>query len=162
MRKLALIIAIISPILSYTQSKSPDTGLITYSGVVQAQGSDNELYDKAKNWFVNAYRDASAVIQIDSEEDATIVGKGVSLIMFFGHNRHVYHTIKIQSREGRYKYTIDHITVHWITDGRVTPLEDLNKGAGVKKLQAKIANEITTLIQSLEQAMKLQPQANDW
>lgn len=48
-----------------------------YTGIVQVAGvSKEELYTRARSWFVKTYKDADVVIQMDDKDAGKIIGKG--------------------------------------------------------------------------------------
>lgn len=160
----SILLAVIPSLVFAQFTKSEDTGLITYTEVVEVEGTAQELYIKAKEWFVNAYRDSKSVIQVDSKDEYKIIGKGVLLIPFGGHGRKIWHTVTIQCKDDRYKYTIDNIIIDWVTDGRNTRLEDYKKGMGfgVQKFKSKIHLQTTKLIKSLSTGMRSQASQDNW
>jgi hypothetical protein len=54
----------------------PTTQKFTYSGVIDVDGDKNELYMRARAWFVTMYKDADEVIQLEDKEAGKIIGKG--------------------------------------------------------------------------------------
>lgn len=162
MKKLTLFLLLI-PVVGHAQlTKHPDTGLFTLQAVVNANGTAKELHKKAQTWLVNAYVDAKSVIQVDDKEDGKIIVKGVFNIVHATQGRDVYHTLTIDLKDGRYRYTINHIIIDWITDGRKTNLEDFTSGVGVKKLFNKIDQEARSLILSLNNKMAENSNTDDW
>ena len=65
--------------------KAQDVAPLTYSEVIQVDGvSKDELYNRAKQWFVATYGDATKVIQNEDKESGIITGKAISGTMFLG------------------------------------------------------------------------------
>ena len=115
MKKLILFVIIILPLNLFSQvieeMPTNDNGQIYFSEVIELEGfSQNDLYLNAKEFFVNTFKSADDVIQMDDKEDALIIGKPLSVItitvMGMGTEVKLYYTIKIQSKDGRYKYEI--------------------------------------------------------
>ena len=83
-----------------------------YQGVVNVDGTAQDMYNKAKTWFAITYKSANDVIQLDDAANATIIGKGIT---FVGHGitgvRFLY-TIKIEGRENRFRYTVTVNDIH--------------------------------------------------
>lgn len=70
------------------------------AGVVAVEGIPmDELYQRAKHWFVNRFKDAQEVIQLDDPANGTIIGKG-----YFGNG--LFFTMEIACKEGRYRYNL--------------------------------------------------------
>ncbi|MCO6367867.1 DUF4468 domain-containing protein [Roseivirga pacifica] len=78
--------------------------------VVEADGDADELYTRAKLLIVNTFRSANAVIQLDDKENHILIGKGYSGLVVRGSLGNVlfkdlYYTLKIETRDGRFKYS---------------------------------------------------------
>ena len=85
--------------------------LLTYTEVIQVDSvSKNELFYRAKNWFVNAFKSSKNVIQNENKENGEIIGKATMKYYpdyFVGSDNtkgYINYTIKIFVKEGRYKY----------------------------------------------------------
>lgn len=92
-------------------------GTLVFTDVVSVDGlSDEQLHINAKQFFAEAFKSANDVIQMDDKEAGVIIGKGLSrisiVVMGQGNTFPMHYTIKIQSRDGRYKYTISNIYTH--------------------------------------------------
>ena len=110
MRK--IIIALISLFNTSFAQLPIDSGthLITYSGIVNASGNQDELYSRAREWFAKTYNSSMKVIQMDSKDK--IVGKALMQVYqkSFGLNTesgYINYTISIYIKDGRYKYEIN-------------------------------------------------------
>lgn len=86
---------------------------LTFSEVVQVEGvSAGELFNKAKKWYVIAFKSSKDVIQLESKEDGVIIGKGSFTFkgkaFTSGTNSTgpVYFTLKVEVKDGKYKYEI--------------------------------------------------------
>lgn len=97
--------------------KHNDVGQVEYSEVVQVpDASKNELYNRARLWFADAFNNSESVLEVDDREAGILVGTGWSSMMYSkflalaGEHR-LWVTIKIQVKENRYKYTINSIQV---------------------------------------------------
>lgn len=54
------------------------TGEITYSEIIKVDSvKSQELYIRAKVWFVHSFVSAKNVIQLDDKESGKIIGKGL-------------------------------------------------------------------------------------
>lgn len=152
-------------------------GKVTYTNVIQVDSfSKDELYKRAKRWFIDTYKSGKDVIQLDDKENGEIVGKGFFeetwMVTFYaGQNVNVWQTIKIHMKDGRYKYEISDFRMkYFVSASQYTsasnvdiPLEDWNKGRDTnnKKFYPKIDNQVKLLIESLEKAMKT-PIDDNW
>ena len=62
-------------------------GKVTYTDVIQLQGvSKDEMYKRAKHWFVDTFNSGKDVIQLDDKKNGEVIGKGCF------HNRCRYST----------------------------------------------------------------------
>lgn len=79
------------------------TNLITYSKVIQANGTQQELYSRAREWFAKTYNSAQSVIQMDDKDK--IVGKAAMTAYYKNyHFGNIYYTISIYLKDDKYKY----------------------------------------------------------
>ncbi len=111
MKKILLVLVSVMAINLYAQEP------LSFSEVVQVEGiSKGELYNRAKIWFAEVYKDAKEVIQVDDKESGKIIGKGTepftqsfmtsSAITKGG----ISYIIKVFLKDGRYKYEITDFT----------------------------------------------------
>lgn len=130
-------------------------GVVTYTNVVEVDGVDKEqLYLRAKKWFVIVYKSAKDVIQLDDKENGEIIGKGNFSIVYYSRAPSIDHTITISVKDGRFKYLITDL-VYSDKLGDKFPIERFPKGwGGKKKLYETINREINLVIASMEKSMK--------
>lgn len=152
-------------------------GKVTYTNVVQVDSTSKaELYKRAKRWFIETYKSGKDVIQLEDKENGEIVGKGFfketwTVTFYAGQSINVWQTIKIQTKDGRYKYEIyDFRMKYFVSASQYTsasnvdmPLEDWNKGrdSNNQKFYPKIDKQVKILIESLEKAMNT-PIDDNW
>lgn len=139
-----------------------DNGSVTYTGVVQVDSIDkNTLYTRAKKWFVDNYKSAKDVIQLDDKETGEITGKGNFKINYYTRDPYISHTISIFVKDGRYKYLITNFSYSDNQNEKFT-IENFPKSwAGKKKLYTKVDEEVNSIIVSIEKFMKTKPK-DDW
>lgn len=112
MKNILFIVAILVSQFSFTQIDSLSLPISFEKVVVVDSISSDELFNRAKMWFVTSFKDANAVIQNESKEDGMIVGKGqfnfVPTILVSSNliKGPVSYTVTIMVKEGRYKYVI--------------------------------------------------------
>lgn len=87
-----------------------ETNLIEYSELVQIDSTTTQkaLYSRAKEWVAIAFKSAKDVIQMDDSENGIMILKGIIPIsggMYLADGK-VDFTMKIQLKNGRYKYWI--------------------------------------------------------
>ena len=152
-------------------------GKVTYDGVVQVDSiNKDELYKRAKRWFIETYKSAKDVIQLDDKENGEVIGKGFfeiywQVTFMSGQNINVWQTMKIQVKDGRYRYEITDFNVKYYVSASQyssganidSPLEAWNKGRddNSKKIYTKIDTEVKSLISSLEKFVRTPPK-DDW
>lgn len=98
-------------------------GSVLYSKVVPVKDiSADELFKRAHLWFVNSFRSANEVLQMNDKKAGILIGKGnmeyyikvkKSPINYSGRIRF---TLSVYVKDGRYKYEISSIYVE--NDGR--------------------------------------------
>ena len=88
------------------------TQKITYQGVVQVPGvSQLELYSRAREWFAATFGSSKAVLEMDDRESGKLIGRAYAQFEFsggFGPTLPwaMWRTIKVEMKEGRYRYTV--------------------------------------------------------
>jgi hypothetical protein len=165
-KTLVFLILVASFYSSHGQDKLLDIlplkdGVVTYTNVIQVDGANKEeLYSRAKKWFVTTFKSANDVIQLDDKENGEIVGKGNFNITYYARNPIINHTITISVKDGRFKYTITDL-VYTDIQGDKFAIENFPKSwAGKKKLYETVDRELTQLISSIEKSMK--SKADEW
>ena len=117
MKTLSIIFALsTSTLFTFGQTLPIDSARqqVDWTEVVQAgEVSANELYNRGRMYFVNNYKSAKDVLQLEDRESGRLVGRaftdiGWSLGITYFRTR-MYYTISISCREGRYKYQITDI-----------------------------------------------------
>lgn len=111
-----LLLGLASMAFSQKQTVDPDTKLITYSEVIEVPNvTKDELFLRANTWLSRAFKSAKAVIDFQDKEAGKIIAKGnVSAIIkvpLVGKQEAgiINLTITIQTKDGKYKYTVDNL-----------------------------------------------------
>lgn len=92
-------------------------GKINFSEVVHVDGaSKDDLYERAKIWFANAFVSSNSVIQLDNKEGGLIMGKGVVVQKDKHWGKSWKFTIKLQMKDGRYKVEIYDLYYSFVPD----------------------------------------------
>lgn len=91
-----------------------ETGLISFVYVVQVNDlSKDELYSRAREWFTVKYNSADAVLQMEEKENGLLIGYAFTDMTIMeaglGDIEKMYYTIKIYTKDGRYKCVITDI-----------------------------------------------------
>jgi len=154
-------------------------GKIIYAEVVSQPGDEAFLHLKAKEFFANCFKSSNDVIQLDDKDSKSIIAKGSSKIFIDIKKQSVpvilLFTLKIESKEGRYRYEIN--SLKYNAQGNEFSAESLfskekeveyNKSSSKSRLIAdqyrdKTKNVIDLLIHDLKKSMSTQTlKKNDW
>lgn len=115
MKKLFIVAFLFISISGYCQLldglPTDENGRLCFSEVVQLDGvSKDVIYLRSNQFFVDIFKSSKDVIQFDDKEAGILIGKGFSTTYFTAWGTktpiQLWYTIKIQSKEGRYKYDI--------------------------------------------------------
>lgn len=116
--------------------------------------SGTDLHNRSKIWFANAFRNSKEVIRVDDKENGVLIGKGnfsfeQSLVPFI-----VRFSIKVNSKDNKYRIQFYEITYQEGTGGREKNAETLNEKKGRDKLKENINSKFADLILDFQTAMK--------
>lgn len=95
---------------------------IQYQEVVAMEGvSKDELYARAKAWVAETYRSGQMATHLDDAFNGRLVVNGLDVTPPYGPIllrtiRKIWHTLTIEAKDGRYRYTVDDFKV--ITDNK--------------------------------------------
>lgn len=92
------------------------TNKVIYSSVINVEGiNKEELYNRAKEWFVVTYNSAKDVLQMDDKVAGKIIGKGTSRgqykFMLSNTSYYLNYTLSVTLKDGRYRYEFSQFTV---------------------------------------------------
>jgi hypothetical protein len=100
------------------QDIDPQTGRITYTGVVQVEGaSADQLFSRATLWYASTFKSAGSAIDLSDRASGVIVSApGVNFPAFYVKKNGtkiedgvIKFSLKIECREGRFKYTLTNL-----------------------------------------------------
>jgi len=131
------------------------SGAYEYQAVVDAPGTQAELYSRALAWAATTYRSAQHAVQLTDPETATVVIKGsfIGVKYMLGTSIPVLYTLTVEAKDQRYRYTLGQIIVdrgHW-----QEPLESMSSPSA--KFRDGIDGRARDVLASLEAAMKTKP-----
>jgi len=149
-------------------------GKVYYSDIVNIDSvSKDELYYRAKRWFVDTYSSAQDNIQIDDKENGEIVGKGCfrtywDVTLLSGMEVNICQTVRIQIKDGKFKYEFKDFSIrYYVAPDLNTMASDVDmqlenwKSYSKKNSQRifkKIDANVNDLIKSLSTALKTKPE----
>jgi hypothetical protein len=120
-----------------------------------------ELYKRAKLWLVDSYKSCTNVIQLDDNENGVIIGKGFfeeDMCKLGCEHIIVWQVIKIQIKDGRYKFEFSDFRIKPLYPEKLTslptydePIEEWNEN---KSFYSNVDAKVKALIESLNKAMK--------
>lgn len=164
---ICLFIIIFSSLHTFSQETLIDilpleNGEVIYTDVLEVEGlSKDELYNLAKKWVVLKYKSANHVIQLDDKDNGIIIGKGNFAIDYYSRKPTIEHTLQIETKDGRYKYTISNFIYSDIQNSTFT-LENFPKSwAGKKKLYQTLDEKVRSIIDNLKKSME-KDLKDDW
>ena len=99
-----------------------ETGRITYEEVVEVSGrTQGQLYSTAREWYVNRFNSAEAVLQMEDKESGKLLGKAFSYIYDNKIGKwKLRYAIKVYLKDGRYKVVITDLSYE------ATPPQDVS------------------------------------
>ena len=123
----------VSSILCFSQRDSA----IKYSEVVVVEGATKEqLYQKARAWFNDAFKSSKDVIQIQDKETGELAGKGIMtstvIFKYLGerkYNASYNFSMKIFVKDGKYKYELTDFDNYEVAENKVTALGIITSAA---------------------------------
>lgn len=152
------------PLFAASQNILPEKdGVIIYSNVVTIDSTinKNELFTRAKAWFVATYNSAKSVIQMEDKDAGIIIGKGVFDVQSGGSGLGLFivpvrHTVSIYLKDGKYKYEIKDLSGEFGDNFRSISNKKPSGYLGKRSYEGflvNLNNEILSTIKSLEYAM---------
>lgn len=156
--------------------------VIFFENVVQVDSAftKKQLYTKGREWFVNYYKSAEDVLQMDDKEEGILIGKGLHKYDFFnGINSSsiaLYFTVNLTVKDGKYRYQIYNFNGKNTNRSALDALSSTPSGPTISevnfdaeyksllteksrakyrtKLLSGLQNEVLLIVTSLEKAMK--------
>lgn len=143
-----------------------EQGKVTYQSVVQVDSTKkDELFKRARKWFTKTYNSSKDVLQINDPATGELSGKGYIFIqqtaMGVAHQTPLKHSITVEVKDARYRITVTDFIVE---EPRLSPFPieatPYTSRKFIDKFYQKTDDTITTLLSSLERAMKVR--SNDF
>jgi hypothetical protein len=136
-----------------------DSGRYILQDVVQAEGiSAEELFARARAWVAQTYRSANDVVQLEDKATGRLVAKGFDHLEGMLYSADVWHTLTIEIKEGRWRYTMTNF------DARGPQFDMPLEKYSIGKMHEKAATSARAVVEDLKTAMqKPTPAASaDW
>lgn len=79
-----------------------------YQGVVTMENKSKDvIFSSAKLWVAENFRSAQNVIQLDDAENGVLLIKANFVLYYSGFPIRNYFTLKVEAKDGRFRYTVD-------------------------------------------------------
>jgi hypothetical protein len=134
MKKALFLCLTLLPLISWAQDifqgipRDSVSGKIVYEGVVQVPGaSKQELYMRAQEWAVKTFRSAKDVLQVQDASGGRLIAKACYekpyYILASRFVNYFWHTVKVDVKDGRYRYEITDFYIEGTSKMLGTPKE---------------------------------------
>ena len=167
LKKTLLILLLIFPIISFSQPQMPlKEGKVFYEEIDSlSNGIKADLYNKSKVWFVNTFKSAKAVLQMDDKEAGNIMGKGltgldIGNVMTGSLRSYINYTININLKDNKYRIQVYDIYVSNDNNTSYTPEYCLKYPKMNKKKLERIDSNVKDLIASFKAAIDKKQEDN--
>jgi uncharacterized protein with TBP-like fold DUF4468 len=147
--------------ISYGQEIKIDeeTGRYGAIGVVQVDGiMKKAMYKSAIEWISLNYKSANDVIQMKDEESSKIIVKGNFLTGLFMKQGWIKHTLLLEFRDNRFRYTYTDFSYYSSGSGEIAFEQ---KMMSKKKIISEAESNIKASIQSLKNYILRNSKADD-
>ncbi len=94
----------------------PNTGLITFQEVVEEDGTQKELFNRAGEWLHHYFKQPVYVTQVRDAASGVIKGKHQFELIFYEKDVKkiagmIKYYFKIECKDGRFRYTLDNFVL---------------------------------------------------
>lgn len=144
-------------------------GKVEYHRTFQIDTSKQELFNRAKLWFLDVYANYNAVVQMEDTTRGRLVGKGNfsetwQVTFYATQNITVHHTVDLKISNGQYDVTVKQLRVQYFVSGSQyiaaqnvdMGLETwpMTNGKNAQRIVGQINDRVLAIIESLEGWMK--------
>lgn len=151
------------PTLSFGQDLlkfNPSTHVYEATQVVSMDSiTANVLYERAMEWVALNYKSAKDVVRYANAEGRKIIVKGNFPIFMFLKEGWIQHTLTLEFKDGRYKYSYNNMSYYSDGSGEV-PLE--SSMISKKKLLQRTNQEITLSVENMNAYLKAGTPKGNW
>jgi hypothetical protein len=151
----------IAVLVFYCNSLLAQNELPTKNGIViyeiidsSITASKSQLYDRARIWFANAFKDSKEVIQLDDRESGSIIGKGLFKFMPGLTPYICKFSARVDCKDNKYRFQVYDIVIESATTIKSEqPAEFYNSKKGSKKMKEMINERILEMVEGLKKKM---------
>lgn len=165
MKKIIVLCFAIAALVTNIYAQMPvneKTGKFQYQEVVNADGSQQEFFNRAVTWVNNNYKNAADVTSVRDPHSGIIEGKHRIKLKYNNEQgvetqgEMILYHFKLQFKEGRYRYTFDEFYVRKQSRFPLeswTDTESADYRSDNTLVQKQIDERISELITSLKETM---------
>lgn len=151
----SILLLFLIPVIAHSQVPVKD-GKGFYEVIDSSvKGTTQQLQVKAKMWMANAFKDSKEVIQLDDKDAGEVLGKGNFLLGAWG--ARCRFTIKISTRDNKYRCQVYDMSIHAERGGGVQSMEyyiEHPRGLGSRKILEKTDEGVKDLLAGLNADMQ--------
>ena len=152
-------------VLTDFENYNNSTGEFFYENVIQVEGENNSsdfIYDKLHKWIVFNYVSSNDVIQLEDKENKILIVKGNFVTNLFGKEGWYSHTLELNVKDGRYKYSL---TVHSYKSIGTGKMYFNSNSMGFKnKIFTDVGTKVNSTISNMINFVEIEKikQTDDW
>ncbi len=144
-----------------------ETNMIKFQGVIEEEGDQYELFKRVIYWLNDTYKDPVRVTSVRDKETGKVVGNHRFRIYYWDDDsiRHIggmiKYTFTVETKDGRYRYTIDELELRSATDipaEKWLDKDDPSYDPRWEEYLRQIAEFVNEWSANLEQKMKPEPE----
>jgi hypothetical protein len=156
---------------------------VIYKNVVEVSGTKDQLYQRARRWFSENFKDSKEVLTIQDKESGELAGNGAMKFYSSTHwgsdgtKGYIRYRISILVKDGKYKYEItdfvhegNRLNTLDLSFGLITDSEECPKHLPSqrkrwedklwKEIKGDISSHVDEIKSSLESAMQEEKESN--
>lgn len=136
-----------------------EEGEILYSEVVPAEGlTASDIFTLSKEYLADTYGNLDKVIELEDKELGMILVEGLFTVWIehlgSGFEYKVWHSLKLEMKDGRYRYQLYNFEVQFGLEDRVAAESMFSDEANLHKVQVKIKDKILKRIHAFANDIK--------
>lgn len=143
MKRVLSAILIVAAILAAVSCATPvPASERIYQTVVDARGTQKQLYTATLEWMAKAFRSSKSVIQFQDPEFAKIIGKGTVDVTYTISPVPTNFTLTVETKDGRARFTFDQMYVEYTSGLLAGSKMALENSAQMDKFNEKAAEMV--------------------